>query len=228
MPVVKRIVCLANSRKLSHRCVAGKEVEGAAKGAWIRPVSTREHGELTLMDRRYANGQDPRVMDVMDVALQGHAPKGCQQENYLVDSSEPPVRIRRASWAELHTLADPQDSLWVNGQSTARGMNDVISIDVAETLDSSLRLIRVPTLEISVFTYWNKKRVQGRFEHAGTNYWLWVTDPVYETRFMAGPEGDFTIGESYLTISVGEPFKEKNACYKLIAAIIEQGQRGAA
>ncbi len=180
------------------------------------------------MDRRYADGQDPRVMDVMDVALLHQVPKGYQQENWLVDPAKRSVRIRRASWTELHNLVDPPALLWVNGQSTARGLNDVISIDVADTLDSSLRLIRVPTLEISVFTYWNKKRVQGRFGHAGTDYWLWVTDPVYEARFIAGAEGDFTIGESYLTISVGEPFKEKNACYKLIAAIIERGQRGAA
>lgn len=227
MPV-KRMVCLANSRKLSHRCVAGKVVEGAAKGAWIRPVSTREHGELTLMERRYADGRDPRVMDVMDVGLLNHVPKGYQQENWLVDPAKPSVRLRRLSWTELHTLVDPPAALWVNGQSTARGMNDVMSIDVADTLDSSLRLIRVPKLEISVFTYWNKKRVQGRFNHAGTDYWLWVTDPAYEARFLAGPEGDLLIGDSYLTISVGEPFKEKNACYKLIAAIIERAQGGAA
>ena len=152
MPV-KRIVCLANSRKLSHRCVAGKVVEGSAKGAWIRPVSPREHGELTLTDRRYADGQDPRVMDVMDVPLLNHVPKSYQQENWLIDPATRSVRIRRFSWTELHSLVDPPGALWVNGQSTARGMNDVMAIDVADTLDSSLRLIRVPTLEISVFTY---------------------------------------------------------------------------
>ena len=35
MPTVKRIVCLANSRKLTGRCVAGKELlEGNRLGGW--------------------------------------------------------------------------------------------------------------------------------------------------------------------------------------------------
>ena len=35
-----KIVCLANSRKISGRCIAGKIMDS---GKWIRPVSSREH-----------------------------------------------------------------------------------------------------------------------------------------------------------------------------------------
>ena len=45
---VKRIVCLANSRKRGGRCVAGKELlaDGRA-GGWIRPVSAaRKRGSV--------------------------------------------------------------------------------------------------------------------------------------------------------------------------------------
>lgn len=77
-------------------------------------------------------------------------------------------------------------------------------------------------MRLSVFTYYNRKRVQGRFSHEGTEYRLWVTDPRYEQAYMAKPEGDYDIGESFLTISLSEPFNEMNACYKLIAAIIER------
>ena len=41
MPTVKRIVCLANSRKLHGRCVAGREWDGDRVGPWLRPVSAR-------------------------------------------------------------------------------------------------------------------------------------------------------------------------------------------
>jgi hypothetical protein len=80
----------------------------------------------------------------------------------------------------------------------------------------------VPFATLSVFTYYGVKRVQSRFAHAGTDYWLWVTDPRYEELYRTKPEGDYSIGESFLTVSLSEPFIEKNACYKLIAAIMER------
>lgn len=110
-------------------------------------------------------------------------------------------------------------------------MNDKIPLSLADTLDNSLRLIRVERLRISVFkpgeAFGNlKRRVQGRFQHAGTRYWLWVTDPGYERAYLAKPDGDYQIGESFLTISLGEAYND--ACYKLIAAVIERSGGSAA
>ena len=51
MGEVKRIVCLANSRKLNGRCLAGKEFGGKGVGTWIRPVGAREHGEVSEYER---------------------------------------------------------------------------------------------------------------------------------------------------------------------------------
>ena len=64
----------------------------------------------------------------------------------------------------------------------------------------------------------NKRRVQGQFRHARQVYHLWVTDPGFERTYLARPNGTYDIGECYLTISLGEPYRD--ACYKLIAAII--------
>jgi hypothetical protein len=61
--------------------------------------------------------------------------------------------------------------------------------------------------------------VQGQFEHGETRHWLWVTDPVYEGRFLAQPDGTHDLGECCLTISLGEP--HEGYAYKLVAAIIE-------
>jgi len=47
MATVKRLVCLANSRKLSGRCVAGRELSGGRPIGWVRPVSARENEEVS-------------------------------------------------------------------------------------------------------------------------------------------------------------------------------------
>lgn len=226
MATVKRIVCLANSRKLNGRCVAGMEFTKDSGGAWIRPVSDREHGEVSEYERQYQNGSDPRILDIVDVPLISPRPKGCQQENWLLDPDEYWVKIGTVTWNDLGRLAEPAEALWINGNSTYNGLNDKVSLSLANGLDSSLRLVHVNRVTLSVFkpgeAFGNpKRRVQGRFRHHGTEYHLWVTDPQYERTFLGKPDGDYDLGESYLTVSLGEPHND--ACYKLIAAIIEHG-----
>lgn len=47
MNYVKRIICLANSRKMSGPCIAGLETEGSQIGSWIRPGSGRPTQEIS-------------------------------------------------------------------------------------------------------------------------------------------------------------------------------------
>ena len=223
MATVKRIVCLANSRKLSGRCIAGKEPAGDQAGRWIRPVSAREHEEVSEYERWYAGGGDPCILDIMDVPLLEPRGRSYQQENWLLDRTQRWRRIGRLAWRDLARLADPPAPLWINGHSTYNGLNDHIPLALAGDLRSSLRLIRVQQLRLSVFIPGEafgeaRRRVQGRFHYAGAVYKLWVTDPVYEQAYLAKPDGCDEIDDGYLTISLGEP--HNGACYKLIAAII--------
>jgi hypothetical protein len=226
MPGVKRIVCLANSRKPDGRCIAGVELtdQGRRRG-WIRPVSARPNQAVSEDERQYSDGSDPTVLDIVDVPLLRHTPHTFQQENWLLDPEYYWQQAGRVSWGELPGLLDPVGPLWINGHSTYHGTSDRVPEDIAEQLSSSLVLIRVPAARLRVFApgadFGNyKRRVQAQFEHAGERYRLRVTDPVYERRYLAEQDGFYDLGDCFLTVSLGEPWE--GAAYKLVAAIIER------
>lgn len=220
-----RIVCLANSRRLTGRCIAGRELKtGGGVGKWIRPVSQRESMEVSEYERQYEDGSDPKLLDIIDVPLIEPMPVGHQTENWLLDPKWYWEKIGSFPRAKLATLTDPVAPLWVNGQSTVAGCNDRILIGLQKGVPDSLRFVRVNGLQIAVFApgeaFGNsKRRVQGRFRHAGDDYALWVTDPVYERRYLKNLNGTYQVGECWLTISLAEEYQ--GAIYKLIAAIIE-------
>lgn len=223
MAVSKRIVCLANSRKLSGRCIAGREWNGRKAGEWIRPVSDREHEEVSEREREYKDGSDPRVLDVIEVPLLKPKPKHYQQENWLLNPKVYWNKVGQLDWKGTLSIVETPDRLWVNESSTRAGNNDQISFETAKKLKSSLVLIHVKALKLHVLRpgedFGNPKlRVQGRFEYRGEPYWLWVTDPGYERTYKARGPGQYAIGECCLTVSLGDVHNDN--CYKLIAAII--------
>ena len=224
MGTVRRIVCLANSRKLRGRCIAGKMWHDNRPGKWIRPVSAREREEVSESERQYENGRDPRVLDIIDVPLLSPKPKDYQRENWLLDSSYYWAKVDVFPLDKLQQLVDPVAPLWIDGHRTYSGRNDHIPLVLTKSLDSSLRLIHVDRVQLSVFTtgeaFGNpKRRVQGRFSYAEKEYALRITDPSYERKYLSRQDGEYEIGESFLTISLGEPFK--GDCYKLVATVIQ-------
>ena len=98
MPINKKILCLANSRKLNGRCIAGKEIVVGRPDSWLRPVSSRENEEISEYERQYKDGSDPRVMDIIDVPLIKAVPRYYQQENWLLDSEKYWKRIGRLNF----------------------------------------------------------------------------------------------------------------------------------
>ena len=225
---LKRIVCLANSRKLSGRCIAGREwIKGQGPGDWIRPVSARENQEVSEYERQYEDGRDPRVLDIIDIpVLRRHPPQPLQEyqtENWLLDPNSYWEKAGVFPRHDLPELLDPVAPLWIDSQSTYHGQNDRIWLESADPVSDSLRLIHVQGLSLEVFkpgeAFGNsKRRVQGHFTHASKPYRLWITDPRYEREYLAKLDGTYEIGACYLTISLGEPLE--GWCYKLIASII--------
>jgi hypothetical protein len=222
-PLVKRIVCLANSRKMSGRCVAGRELAGGAPGGWLRPVSARPQQEVSLAEQRYQGGGEPQLLDIVDIPLAAARPGAHQPENWLLDPGFYWTKQGRFNASRLAALLDPPAPLWVNGFSTFNGRNDKIPMDMLHDLGGSLRFIWVPGLRIEVFrpgaAFGNPaRRAQAQFSYGQVEYRLRVTDPLAEERYLAVPGGVCQLGPSYLTVSVGEPFGD--SCYKLVAAVI--------
>lgn len=228
VPYTKTIVCLANSRKLTGRCVAGKEWDGYKPGPWCRPVSARDRGELTA-ERWYARTwRDPKLLDLIQIQLLGPRPSGCQTENHLVDTNARWRYLGRVSARCLLSALDhPQDSLWVNGESTSGGLNDRVHAELAERQPNSLLLVQPERLIIKVNTEAPnteraRRRVRGQFSLAGYDYLLSITDPVLEEPILRHPDGfSIELHAPILCISLSEKFVAQNACYKLIAGVIQ-------
>ncbi len=229
---IKRIVCLANSRKEGDRCIAGKELLADGRpGAWVRPVSDRGDEAVSSFERQYRDHSEPRVLDVIDVPVLEERPNTYQSENWLLDPhpAHPPVfwsKVCRVTLDNLPQFADPAGPLWINGHSGSNGQNDRIPLYLANALDSSLRLIQVDRLELSTAKAESKLKVQGRFlykvqgrfRYDGVEYRLSVTDPIYEHAYGELPNTSYALDTCFLTISLGGA--HKGFAYKLIAAII--------
>jgi hypothetical protein len=225
VPMLKRIICLANSRKRGGRCVAGVELVDEEPAGWIRPISAHDHEAVPSEEREYENGGDPQILDVIDVPVLKPVPSAFQTENWRLDPKYYWAKVGQLEPTDLADMVDDDGPLWLNTSSTIAGLNDRVPATTANGLTSSLRLVHVPAMQLSVFKpgadYGNfKRRVQARFELGGDEYRLWVTDSDYEPRFKAHDDGDYDLGPSYLTISLAKPDDDGYA-YKLVAAIIE-------
>ena len=225
MAIMKQIVCLANSRKLNGRCVAGVELIDGKPNGWIRPVSARGQQQVSKKERQYQDGSDPRLLDIIDIPLLEHCPKGYQQENWLLDPEYDWDKVGVFEWGDLQELAETSGTVWRNGCHTNNGRNDQIPIEEAAEETSSLKLFHVNRLQLHVYSPGaafgdSRRRVQGRFQFAGCRYALWVTDPRIEHIYCAKGDGHYQLRGCYLTVSLGEPFKKH--CQKLVAAVLEK------
>ena len=226
MSIEKTFVCLANSRKYTGRCVAGKEWDGNSFGPWVRPVTMKDKGVLNT-ERYCSDWRDPRLLDILEVRLLAPHPYCYQTENYLVDPSTRWRYVGRLSARQMLAGVDKVTGpLWINGESTECGRNDKISGRDADSLSTSLMLVQPQSLQMVVGTEaagssYARRRIRAHFSLAGHDYALSVTDPALEKQFKLKPDGFATeMSHPLLCLSLSEKFGSQNACYKLVAAVI--------
>jgi hypothetical protein len=220
MNYAKTIVCFANSRKHSARCVAGKEWHDGRPGEWVRAVSDRQTHEVSAEERCYENGQEPQVLDIIRVRCQRPEPVSHQCENHVIDAAAYWVKQGRLPWPRILAWLDNPDALWSLGEEAVAGVNNRVSIGREE--GKSLYLIAVPRLSLWVGRKAptrpdSKRAVRGEFTYRGTAYRLDVTDPVVEDKYLAEHDGQYDIAKAVLCVSLGDPFEGYS--YKLIASV---------
>lgn len=236
----KEIVCLANSRRVCNRCVAGLELTEEGFGEWVRPVSKNSsEGEVTELERQYENGEEPKLLDVMDIEFSQPKPDGHQQENHIISNERWKLK-KRLSWDDIQKAVQCPRKLWTNDYfGHSRGKNDRVSRKQLAQQDGSLYLIRPDNLKIIVEWdqyKWKKRkkgskegyRIQADFRFHGVGYCLVVTDVEAENRYKTEYQtsgSPIHIRDALLCVSLAEPRKNDQGrpdefAFKLVAAVI--------
>jgi len=222
MALMNDFVCLANSRKFSGRCIAGKFKNSNGNWVWVRPVGGSGGKEITENDRKYSDGSSAQALDVIAIELKGRDAHPYQSENVVIDSNYYWRKVGDWPIAQLNELVDRPASLWTTGCSSTSGLNDRVPEASLKSPLPTLVLIEPINVRISVGVEGamfggNKRKVRAWFTYAGVNYGLAVTDPALESNYLARQDGTYNDdGIKYMTISLGEPY-DGNA-YKLVAA----------
>ena len=201
------IICFANSFKRRGRCVVGIDRE---TGQWVRPIGKGPEGAIG--NERLIDGQEPEILDVLDIPLGSKADDlGCQPENRLLTSGK---------WRKIDeiTVAEAMQYTAKTGQLLHNNKNKVplkCFDDISKTSLKSVQLIHVKKARIHD-NPWGKKECN--FSYCRYRYSLKTTCP--EADQYDDARGDFI-----LTISLGGPYRRKpedeRCCYKMVAGIIE-------
>jgi hypothetical protein len=104
-------------------------------------VSVRHSAELSEDERRYENGVQPKVLDIIAIPLTAANPQPHQSENYVIDSRYHWKKQGEITWPGVKQLVDKPVPLWSTGDSTQNGHNDRVKLETASNLTNSLMLI---------------------------------------------------------------------------------------
>jgi hypothetical protein len=215
------LICLANSRKLGGRCVAGLRLDHSG---WLRPVSPLPEGTLFAADYTLADGTEATPLDVIQVGLKTPRPDPHHPENWLMDGS-PWTLITRPMGAEL---APVLQSALVTGPELLGSLTARIPFEDLQKQPAKASLALIAPESLYLFhqpNYRGKPQARGRFWLGTGNqtyiYDLAITDPQWEACIVK-QKAPHTLEQSrskfLLLISLGEPLD--HYCYKFIATIL--------
>jgi hypothetical protein len=219
-----RILCLANSYKHDHRCVAGMSL---ITKKWIRLVGRQVPGCLTRRETSYPDGTEVALLDVFEAEFDEKCGTSFHPED---------IYVNRNRWRRIRRFDEPSDARRLlgfisNDQSVLQGYDDSVSASsvMESPLERSLELIHPEDLWWWIREDRGKRRNRAIFRvnpSSRVRYDLAVTDPatldvlnllpasIYPHAFLFGGKPPKTL----LTISLSEPFD--GFLYKLVAGVI--------
>lgn len=217
-----RFICLANSKKIGGRCVAGLRLDC---DEWIRPVSPESEGKLRRRDCALDDGNEAALLDVIEVNVSEHRPKPYQPENWVLGKDQ---------W-KLIARVNPNDAymllkrVLVAGPEVFGNTGDRVPLSGLQDqpIPQSLTLVEPEDVSWHIGTSASGKRqTRARFGLNRASYDLAITDPVWEHRLRGldlGPHSREAAGVGrdevlLFTISLGGPFQGQ--CYKLTAGVL--------
>ncbi len=227
---IKRILVLANSVKISGRCVAGREVVGdypeISFGDWVRPVTD---GDGTLYRKHYQldDGGYSAVMQIVDVPVLKHVPGVGQPENWLLDESQRWSKQGELPASDVRRLQESPGDLWRDKGSSQNKIRPEIQAQRVPVTSLTLiapRELRVESWkEFNRFKGYNVKKSQAAFVYNGQQYRLNITDPKFTAKLAYEENSvssiDLSDSSTLLCISLTEPFQGYH--YKVVATVLE-------
>jgi hypothetical protein len=219
-----RIVCLANSYKHDHRCVAGINL---VTKQWVRLAGQTVPGCLTVKETCYPDGREVALLDVFEAELGERCGSNCHPEDVFV-TGMPWRPVRRFDESrDAHFLA----AYVSKGPAILQGYGDrVYGRKFATTpAEKSLELIHPENLWWWIREENGKRKNRAIFRSghvARACYDLAVTDPVWLEKLRPlslgiYPHSHFFDGKppkTLLTVSLSEPFEGFH--YKLVAGVV--------
>lgn len=219
------LCCLANSRKLSGRCIAGIDFTGKR---WVRLVSREKTGELKYWHYQLpAPHMHTRLLDLIRVDVVKPCPECHHPEDYLIANAKWQLSHRPVT-AELLPLRDRLRPFLCLDPYLFGTPEDRLPFEAFRKAPAvaSLAVVRVDDLCWRIIEKAGNRRNRAHFVYQGTTYDLSLTDPIWEEKLAELPVGNHRPektgiargAEIWVVSSLGEPYQ--GDCYKLAATVI--------
>lgn len=221
---IERIVCLANSYKHDHRCVAGISL---SRNQWVRLVGRQVPGCLTRNEASYSDGKEAALLDVFEAELG----EDCGSNSHPED-----VFVTGKPWQPIRRFDSPSDAQFLTGHLNQepvvlQGYCDRVPASRFETTPARCSLGLVYPADL----WWWIREERGKRKNRAVfllgqvgrvRYDLAVTDPkwldllnllpagIHPHALLAGSQPTKT----FLAISLSERFDGFH--YKLVAGVV--------
>jgi hypothetical protein len=216
MSSVKRIICLANSKKLGERCIAGIALD---TGRWIRPVCDSLHPEDGRVPTSVCrvDGREPELLDILEIPL---ADTG---NNFGFESEN--VSVLQGTWHLVgRFLPYELGKFCSNYQHILHNSGKTVTPSYLKSLPhekrQTIQLIKSSEFSVTkVGNAWKGNIITANGHSLAS---LTITDPFLISKLDEGYQPPDTC---FITVSLSMPWSPDNwegetPCWKLIAGVI--------